>query len=294
MDFEDIKFSPQEIIDALPHFVWGKNTDGRYIMANSAYAKICKCPVEEIIGRTDFEILPQELAARRAAAESEVCESREQKKIEEIYSEDGYVSKIEMFIQPVIEDDGTIAGIIAEGNEVREREPEKDEPAEVEKQDEEDIVDNLMIGVYRNGHGSAGRFVKANAALMRMFEADSMDELLNVGVGDLCRDAAKYDELCEKVAKDGCLRNEEFEFKTLKTGRPFWGAATATLKKDENGNMFIDGTIEDITPRVEARRELDTKVAELVKMNTFMVDRELKMMELKEEINRLKRQISSM
>lgn len=43
----------RQIIDHMPHFIYAKDQDGRYILANRIYADALGCPVEEVIGKTD-------------------------------------------------------------------------------------------------------------------------------------------------------------------------------------------------------------------------------------------------
>ncbi len=58
---------------------------------------------------------------------------------------------------------------------------------------------------------------------------------------------------------------------------------------DQNGELVgYRGVDKDITERKQAEEELDRKVRELEQFNKLAIDRELKMIELKEEIQRLK------
>lgn len=67
-----------------------------------------------------------------------------------------------------------------------------------------------------------------------------------------------------------------------KAGEKKIGRIHAKLLKDERGKVYADLVlISDVT-------ELTQKVDELERMNKMMVDRELKMVELKEEIEKLK------
>jgi PAS domain S-box-containing protein len=71
------------------------------------------------------------------------------------------------------------------------------------------------------------------------------------------------------------------------------GARVLHTKKipilDEKGEpRYLLGISEDITERKKAEQEFQEKVAELEKMNKIMLDRELKMVELKKEISDLK------
>jgi len=96
-----------------------------------------------------------------------------------------------------------------------------------------------------------------------MFEADSEEELLQLGVSDLYRTASKRNELAYKLLRQGYIKNEEVELVTLK-GRPIWGSVTAVLKHDQQGQPYFDGIIEDITSRVQAEALLAEQRAKMV------------------------------
>ncbi|MGD9015007.1 MAG: diguanylate cyclase, partial [Candidatus Omnitrophota bacterium] len=118
-----------------------------------------------------------------------------------------------------------------------------------------DLVNNLNIGVYRNTPGSHGRFLEANPAMVSMFEAKSKREFLKHRVSDFYQDKTKRKQFSEKLMKYGLLKNEELKFRTLK-GKKFWGSVTSVKKDDEQGNIYFDGIVEDITERKWAEKEL--------------------------------------
>ncbi|MEI6326759.1 MAG: PAS domain S-box protein [Candidatus Roizmanbacteria bacterium] len=57
--------------------------------------------------------------------------------------------------------------------------------------------------------------------------------------------------------------------------------------QDETGRPFFTAIIRDISERKRSALELDKKIAELQKMNEFLIDREIKMVALKKQINEL-------
>jgi PAS domain S-box-containing protein len=64
------------LIDNLPDYVYAKDINGRFIIANIAVARqLGFSSSNEIIGKTDFELFPHELAARYYAEEQEIIKS---------------------------------------------------------------------------------------------------------------------------------------------------------------------------------------------------------------------------
>ena len=90
-------------------------------------------------------------------------------------------------------------------------------------------------------------------------------------------EGAPYEGECRFVATDGSFKNATF------IGVPV---------RDHSGKITNWVGIDiDITKLKQAEEKLQEKIRELETINELMVDRELKMVELKEEIKRLKTQL---
>ncbi len=75
----------------------------------------------------------------------------------------------------------------------------------------------------------------------------------------------------------------------LPSGRTAYFSATLNPVKDKNGRVIkLFGTVQDITDRRRAEKELEDKINELKEFHDLAVGRELKMIELEKEIERLK------
>ncbi len=111
----------------------------------------------------------------------------------------------------------------------------------------EELANNLTVGIFRTTESADARFLEVNPALVEMLEAASREELMETGVGSFYWDPARRGEIIGKLAREGAVRGEEAEFKTL-TGRRFWGSITA-VRKTKGGEAFLDGIVEDITER---------------------------------------------
>jgi len=111
------------------------------------------------------------------------------------------------------------------------------------------LVENVNIGVYRNTGGPKGVFLEANPAIVKMFGYGSRDEFLSIHVSDLYENAEDRAAFVKDALENGYVKNKVIRLKT-KDGSPFWGAVTASLAYDENGDIkWMDGVIEDITER---------------------------------------------
>ena len=60
------------VIDIIPDYIYVKDRDSRFIVDNSAVARNLGCTPEEVIGKTDFEFFPADLARQFFKDEQEV------------------------------------------------------------------------------------------------------------------------------------------------------------------------------------------------------------------------------
>jgi PAS domain S-box-containing protein len=72
----DERFSLQSLIDAVPDTLWVKDTQSRFVIANRATAlRLCRATPRELIGKSDLEFLPRELAEKYRADERDIIET---------------------------------------------------------------------------------------------------------------------------------------------------------------------------------------------------------------------------
>ncbi|MCP4690698.1 MAG: PAS domain S-box protein [Desulfobacterales bacterium] len=130
-------------------------------------------------------------------------------------------------------------------------------PLKEREEEYKTLFENLNVGVYRTTAGARGRYIKANAAFAAMFGYDSVEEVLEKSVSESYFNPGDRKSFMDEIVRTGCARRKELRLRK-KDGSPFWGSATVTAKRDEDGNIqWLDGAIEDITERRESRERLE-------------------------------------
>ncbi|MHB8155415.1 MAG: diguanylate cyclase [Candidatus Omnitrophota bacterium] len=106
-----VEFQQRAILDNIPDIAWLKDVQGRFIAVNEPFAKACGFKIEEIIGKTDLDIWPRELALSYRADDQEVMDSKKRKCVQErlIYQEGGE-QWIETIKTPFFDDHGKVIG----------------------------------------------------------------------------------------------------------------------------------------------------------------------------------------
>ena len=109
------------LIDTLPLWVWLKDTQHHYLATNQANAQACGRTVDEIIGKSDQELWSPELAERHRADDIEVMTSHQRKTVEEPIEDEHGIVWMETFRAPVLDEDGTVLGIVGAARNISER-----------------------------------------------------------------------------------------------------------------------------------------------------------------------------
>jgi PAS domain S-box-containing protein len=100
------------LIDTLPLRVWLKDTTSRYLALNQAAADTCGLSADELVGKTDQEVLPGEYANAVRSDDVEVMQARHRKTLEERHIVADKPVWIETFKAPVLDEDGTVLGTV--------------------------------------------------------------------------------------------------------------------------------------------------------------------------------------
>ena len=112
------------LIDTLPDKIYIKDTEGRFIICNKATAvRLGASNPEEVIGKSDFDLLPRELAERFYADEQEIIKSGQplidhEEPLDQVSGTRYWnmVTKV-----PIRDKHGSITGIVGSGRDITEQ-----------------------------------------------------------------------------------------------------------------------------------------------------------------------------
>ncbi len=99
------------ILENQPGLVWLKDTDGRFLAVNQSFAHSCglRSP-EELIGKTDLDIWPQELAEKYRADDIRIIQTKTSAVVEELIFDHEKMTWFETFKTPVLGEKGDVIG----------------------------------------------------------------------------------------------------------------------------------------------------------------------------------------
>ena len=118
-----------------------------------------------------------------------------------------------------------------------------------------DIFESLPVGVYENAPGHNGDFSSINPAMVKLFEADSAEQLMATPTARLYRDPSHRKAFSDKLLEAGQLHGEILHLQTLK-GTPITVAITAMVRHSDRGDIVFGGVMTDITDQQRTRQQL--------------------------------------
>ncbi|MCY3019220.1 MAG: PAS domain S-box protein, partial [Planctomycetota bacterium] len=234
------------------------DVQGRITSYNQRFVDIWGIPPDVVALRSDERAL-QSVVAKLVDPEGFMArvkylyEHKEERSHDEITLVDGRT--LDRYSGPMFGADGTCYGRVWYFRDITERKRAEQAVREGEER-YRSLVDNVNIGIYRNTAGPQGRFLQANPAMVQMFGYEAKEEFLRIKVSDLYEDPAERQVFVKEVLAQGYVQNRELRLRR-KNGTPFWGAVTARVAWDHQGQVkWLDGVIEDITERKLAEERL--------------------------------------
>lgn len=111
------------MLDNLPYLTWLKDTKGRFIAVNRTFLKTTgKQHMNEVLGKTDLELWPRELAEKYRADDAEVMKTRKQKSVtERSVMEGGRIAWVDTFKSPIVAESGRLLGTTGIAQDITER-----------------------------------------------------------------------------------------------------------------------------------------------------------------------------
>ena len=133
-----------------------------------------------------------------------------------------------------------------------------------------------------------GKITDANQATVK-FTGVPRDQLIGTSFSDYFTDPAKAEEIYQRVFTDGMAADHPLTLRHRhETSTDV--LYNASVYRDTAGNVLgVFAAARDVTEQMRAQREVVERLTELERFQRLTVGRELKMIELKKEIENLKK-----
>ena len=267
----------------VPTYIWGRVRDDFVLQDyNDAAVTITQGKIQEYLGITAGRLYEEQPEIR---AEMERCFlDRRNIKREMTYEfkstgEEHYLSVSYTFVPPdqvmvhtddITEETQTLRQLQASEAKYR------------------NLFENAQVGTFRSRMDGSG-LIEVNRSLAEMLGC-SVEEMSNRPVSFFWSDSQSRQSMLEELRHAGRLINYETSLQSL-SGEPRICLISASFDIDSD---ILQGTVVDITDRKKAEQELDRQAKaltetniELQRFNKMAVGREMRMIELKQEVNEL-------
>ena len=155
------------IIENQPGLIWIKDTAGKFLAVNQAFAISCgKQNGEELVGKTDLDILPSALAEKHRSDDYLVTETGEPNIVEEPVYDGGETRWHETFRTPVFDGQGKIIGTTGYTRDITER--KRMEESLMESREELAEIFSMSLDMICIADINTATFLKVNPAFTRI------------------------------------------------------------------------------------------------------------------------------
>lgn len=109
-------------LDNFPFLIWLKDKESRFMVVNQEFANAAgRESAAELVGLTDLDIWPTDLAESYRDDDFAVMESKQDKSTEELLESEGKRIHIETYKHPVLASDGKVIGTVGFARDITER-----------------------------------------------------------------------------------------------------------------------------------------------------------------------------
>ncbi|RNC65443.1 MAG: PAS domain S-box protein [Desulfuromonadales bacterium] len=117
-----IRLQQQAMLDNIPDLVWLKDDESRFIAVNAAFGQSCGFLPADLIGKTDLDVWPTDLATLYREDDARVMKSGKQiRTVEPLVDVQGRRTWIETIKMPIFDGSGTVIGTTGIARDITER-----------------------------------------------------------------------------------------------------------------------------------------------------------------------------
>jgi PAS domain S-box-containing protein len=252
------------VVNSLPQRLLCKDEAGRYTFVNAAFCADLGKPIEEIVGKTDLDLYPKEVAERNRREDLTVIRrGLTFDNVSEIVAPDGEKAYIHITKSPTYDSEHNIVGVQALSWDVTDAKVTEERLAR-ERDLLHSLMDNIPDLIYFKDN--AGRFTRINKAEAELLGVRDPEDAIGKTDFDFFPPTAgksyQNDEI-ELYATGKPLLDKVEEVKR-RDGTPLWVLTTKVPIKERDGSISgLVGISKDITERKQAEEALETNMAAL-------------------------------
>jgi PAS domain S-box-containing protein len=241
------------LFENTPDLIFMIGEKDEIISINPAAARMLGKTVEQVLGRSLFDVYPKEIATMFSENVRAVLQTGKSRNIDEKIVLAGNERWINTRLQPLLDDTGRTYAVTGVARDITER-VRVEEKLRQSEENYHSLFDQMLDGVYRSTH--EGRFVDVNPAFVKMFGYSSKQEMLNIA--DIKKELYFSPE--DRVSHDlypGDKENVETYCMRRKDGSEIWVEDHGHYVHDEQGNItYHEGILRDVTERKRLEEEL--------------------------------------
>lgn len=278
----------QDLLDYMPDAVFHKDAELKYRGCNRAFAEFIGKAPEEIIGRGVYELWAEDLAARYDQADKALfADGTEQRYQAKAEHPDGTRPDVEFNKAVYRDEQGRKAGIVGVMRDIT-AQCQLQANLHLASQAWQETFDALpdLIAIIDGNY----RLVRVNRAMAQVVGTDS-EELVGLRCCEVMHATAMPPAFCPlaKLIEDG--KPHDVEFHSDIHDKDLWVSVYPIPTRPGQDRHFVH-IVRDVTNQRQAQQKLEHTVAQLEKFNRLATGRELRMIELKREVNGLCEQLN--
>ena len=113
----------KSVINSIPDLIFYKDVEGLYLGCNKAFSELIGRPIDEILGKTDYDLFPEDVAKFFCEKDQVMLVSRHTKRNDEwVNYPDGRHVLLDTLKTPLFDEHGELSGLVGISRDITGRE----------------------------------------------------------------------------------------------------------------------------------------------------------------------------